>query len=271
MKSIVRALRHLVPASARPTHYLYSLVTSAANGRVMTGPFAGLKYGPRAVCGAYLPRLVGCYEKELHPVLEELVRLRFETIVDIGAAEGYYACGLALRFPESRVLAFEADGDARELLREMADENGLVGRIEIRGFCDEPALVASLDPEKAALILCDCEGHEAEIMTPGVVARLANTHVIIETHDFVRPGVHAMLTARLAATHHVLEIQQQPRTLADWPVKSLACRLLPERRVLHELREGRPKDLAWIYARPRSGACPNPAAPFAGHSTALTR
>lgn len=254
MKSIVDTLRKLIPPSARPTHYLHTVVKRTANGRVMTGPFAGLTYSQRAVCGAYLPRLIGCYEKELHPVWEELFRLRFDTVIDIGAAEGYYACGLALRFPESHVLAFEADEDARRLLRDMAEENGLAGRVDIRGVCDADALSASVDPDTPFLILCDCEGFEADIMTPRAVARLANAHVIIETHDFARPGVLALLKARFAPTHHVYEIQQQSRTMADWPVKNLVCRTLPGRRVLHELREGRPKDLAWIYAKPRSQA-----------------
>jgi hypothetical protein len=66
---------------------------------VLHGPFAGLMY-PRdlllAQADAPIAKLLGTYEQELHPVFEEVIAKQPRTIIDIGAAEGYYAVGLAL-------------------------------------------------------------------------------------------------------------------------------------------------------------------------------
>lgn len=254
MRFFLNWMKQFVPAAYTPTNYLIAAVEKKAKRRVINGPFAGLIYASRAVCGAYLPRLIGCYEKELHAVLHELSQTTFHTIVDIGAAEGYYACGLAVRFPASHVIAFEVDEEARQLLASMANENGLLDRLEIRGLCDESGLLELLTPHEPSLIVCDCEGCEIDILTDKVMPQLANAHLIVETHDFVRPGVLASLSARLARTHFVSVIAQQPRTIADWPVTDLICRLIPASRIVHELREGRPAEQSWIYAKPLAGA-----------------
>src|SRR5919106_5511514 len=66
---------------------------------VRSGPFAGLRYVDAAV-GApdradCLPaKLLGSYERELHHAVERQLEVGFSTIVNVGAAEGYYALGL---------------------------------------------------------------------------------------------------------------------------------------------------------------------------------
>src|SRR5436305_14622456 len=72
---------------------------------VQRGPFAGLRF-PRFAVGRgemVVPQLLGAYEEELHPVFEELAPRRFDRIVDVGASDGYYAVGMALRWPEALV------------------------------------------------------------------------------------------------------------------------------------------------------------------------
>ena len=104
---------------------------------VRSGPFAGLRfYVTKAAVGAprvadCLPaKLIGCYEQELHPGIERLLGSSPSTIVNVGAAEGYYAVGLAMRAPGSRVHAFEPDTDRREMLR---DNVGWLARERRRG------------------------------------------------------------------------------------------------------------------------------------------
>ena len=93
-----------------------------------------------AVGSAYIPKLLGIYERELHPIVERACTLGFRQIVDIGAAEGYYAVGMALRNPSTRVVAFEADEHGRTLLRRMAGTNGVTGQVEIAGRCEQADL-----------------------------------------------------------------------------------------------------------------------------------
>src|SRR5215208_3855790 len=68
--------------------------------KVLSGIFAGMRYVRDAVGGQLYPKLLGTYELELVPVIQALNRKRVARIVDVGAAEGYYAVGLALCNPQ---------------------------------------------------------------------------------------------------------------------------------------------------------------------------
>src|SRR4051812_14244715 len=62
---------------------------------VLSGPFAGMAYVRQAAGSCLAPKLIGCYEAELHGVVARILRTGYTQIVDIGCAEGYYAVGLA--------------------------------------------------------------------------------------------------------------------------------------------------------------------------------
>jgi len=54
---------------------------------VRSGPFQGMKYTSKSAGSVLIPKLLGIYERELHPVLEYAISHPFQVIVDIGAAE----------------------------------------------------------------------------------------------------------------------------------------------------------------------------------------
>jgi hypothetical protein len=82
-------------------------------------------YTRRSVGSVYYPKLLGIYEKELHPVFKG-AHPDFEKILVVGASEGYYAVGLARRWKKP-VLAFEASSQGRELMTRLA----LINRVNI--------------------------------------------------------------------------------------------------------------------------------------------
>src|SRR5258708_4505437 len=145
---IAPMLRQILPERFRPIGYLTRLVRHATNCRVRSGPFAGMRYVDNSVGSAYLPKLLGTYERELAEVIEEACRLRPELIIDLGAAEGYYAVGLALRNPQARVVAFEQQDIGRAALWRMAQLNGVADRIEIHGRCAAFGLQLCLNPRR---------------------------------------------------------------------------------------------------------------------------
>ncbi len=98
-----------MPARWRPIGYLNHLAQSRTADRVRAGPFAGMRYVDTSVGSCFIPKLLGTYERELASKVEWICRQQPELVVDIGAAEGYYAIGLAMRIPAARVVAFELD------------------------------------------------------------------------------------------------------------------------------------------------------------------
>src|SRR5688500_3786173 len=130
-------------------------VLRSTNAVVVTGPFAGMKYVKASIGSSFIPKLLGSYEKELHGVWERWKTRPLSRVVDVGAAEGYYAVGLALMFPAAKVTAFETEESGRRLMDELARRNGIQSQITIRGRCDVKDLAQALDGERAVLLVCD--------------------------------------------------------------------------------------------------------------------
>jgi SAM-dependent methyltransferase len=222
-----------------------------ASMQVCHGPFQGLIYPfAEAKCSALLPKLLGSYESELQPTFEELCRVEYRTIIDVGCAEGYYAVGLARRLPAAKVYAFDTDARARELCRAMSVANGVSAQIEIGESCrpDDLCRLAV----GSGLVVCDCEGYESELFTPDVVLSLAGFAIVVEVHDFYAKNLAADLTARFSRTHDVAAI-----ACLDDEIKVRDCRFeeiagldLPTRRFI--VAERRPGGMEWLIMTPRT-------------------
>jgi hypothetical protein len=128
--------------------------------------------------------------------------------VNVGAADGYYAVGLALRMPEAGVQAFEVDEGRRDLCEELARVNGVAERIDLAGACD-PEWLAALEGD--CLLVMDCEGCEVSLLGPEQAANLAGSGLIVELHDFIDPRSCRSVVQRFSATHQCERIAATPR------------------------------------------------------------
>jgi hypothetical protein len=71
---------------------------------ILDGPFTGLKFVGCSNLGTIVPKWIGTYESQLQPIIESIIGSGdYRTVIDIGAAEGYYAVGLAWRLPHASV------------------------------------------------------------------------------------------------------------------------------------------------------------------------
>jgi hypothetical protein len=243
-------IRKIIPEEYRPIGYLTSLTRKRTRRRIRSGPFAGMQYGMSSVGSAYIPKLLGIYERELAAVIENLCVRRSQLIVDIGAAEGYYAVGLAIRNPWSRVIAFEMEAAGRTALRNMALLNGVASRIEIRGKCEPVDLESALVNVESPFVICDVEGNEESLLDPAAVPTLKNSSILVEMHDFVRPGLSDAVRNRFEPTHDVRLIGQQPRSRTDFPWRTLGTALLPGFYLDWAVSEWRPVPMTWLWMQP---------------------
>jgi hypothetical protein len=252
-------LRRCVPERYRPIGYLTGLVRERTGDRVRGGPFAGMHYPDRAINSAYLPKLLGSYERELNGVVEEVCALSPELIIDVGAAEGYYAVGFARRNPEARVIAFEATRLGRSALERTARLNGVLSRVRVAGRCQIAELQEAIGACACgcrsghgcrAVVICDVEGDERKLLDPTIVSGLKDAWVLAETHEFVQPGVTEELRRRFGATHRVEEIRQQPRSAKEFPYGTLWTALLPRSYLKWAVSEWRPSLMSWLWMKP---------------------
>lgn len=173
------------------------LIAEAGN-RVLDGPFAGLTLSELSRAEHVGPYLLGTYEAELHETWSRLLRRDYNEFIDVGANFGYYAVGLARRFPTKRVVAFDVDWWARKAVAEMAAANG-TPNVSIHSWCDPPWLARHLKDH--SLIISDCEGYEGALFCDQMVPAFATCTFVIELHEAFVPGVTGRCLSAFAKTH----------------------------------------------------------------------
>ena len=210
---MMRAKRKVAPSpSFRRFQRIHQQI--GAPSEVMAGPFKGMRYPDPP---AYLPKLLGTYENELHEALMRLPALRPDVIVNIGSAEGFYSVGLARLLPEARVIAYDISALARYRTNQLAALNGVAARVETRGLCTLEELNRVCGEAQRPLVLCDCEGCEWDLLDPAAAPNLRRAMILVETHEMCRAGVHGEIQRRFADSHEQTEISCRDRSAADLP------------------------------------------------------
>lgn len=245
-----RVAKRVLPTALYPRTLIGNAILARTGRVVFSGPFRDLRYVESSVGSVYFPKLLGTYERELHTAMEELIARRPARILDLGAAEGYYAVGLATRLTASSIVAYEEDEVGRGLLRQLAAMNSVAERIIVRGRCTPDTLAADLVEPGSVAIVCDIEGGEAAVLDPVAVAGLRKAWILVELHEFVVPGIGAELSRRFVASHHVERIEQRPRTVEDYPFPISVTRWLPEPYASELVQEHRPEPMSWLVLRP---------------------
>jgi hypothetical protein len=230
------------------------LFTAVFGWQVRRGPFAGMRYVRESVCSTLAPKLLGTYECELNDWLEALIARKFFRVLNIGAAEGYYAVGFALRSPGTRVIAFEADAGGRTLISEMAALNKVNNRVAVAGHCSCEILDRHLAGQDAPLLIVDIEGGEIELLDPERLPALRRCPMLIELHERREPAAD-ILRARFAHSHTFDERWTRPRNISDLPVAlRLIAGVFGDARMVSTMAEQRPGRMRWFLCQPRKAA-----------------
>jgi len=183
--------------------HVYSLTA----GRVFGGPFKGMSITQGALDSCMPAVVLGCYEHELHSIVDKICANGYDTVLNIGCSFGYYATGLALRMPRARIKAFDINADARRKCEEMVAANGVADRVEISGEfrgSDFEHLI-----QGKTLVLMDIEGAEHGLLDPALWPALCNADVLVEIHELDCPGLTNILKERFVNTHDTEIIDMQ--------------------------------------------------------------
>lgn len=231
----------LVEAKRQVSDWLYG----HTQGFVQSGPFMGMKVLDKTSWpDTHLaPILLGCYEEELHGVLEQHIRRlgsfeRPARIAVVGCAEGYYAIGLKLRMRSATVYGVDKDNAALSVMAEAAQVNG----VEIVTGADLSEVFRDLD-----LLIMDCEGHEVEYLDLGRFPQLASAAALVEIHNMPGQATDEILLERFKGTHRIDMLLEGPRNPNKF--KEL-CPLTSDARWM-AVNEGRPCLMGWFHMQPR--------------------
>ena len=248
---LTKLIRSQIPERFRPIGYLTHLARELTGCVVKQGPFAGMRYVQVSQGSAYIPKLLGIYERELTPQVESLITRQPRLVIDVGAAEGYYAVGLARRLPAAAIVAFEMEPRGQTALHEMSTLNGVADRVDVRAKCEPADLTAAIGSEISVVVVCDVEGYEEKLLDPVAIPALKRAAILVELHDFLVPGITEKLQQRFAATHHIQHIWQEPRSRTEFPWRTFGTMLLPNSYLDWAVSEWRPVRMAWLCLVPK--------------------
>jgi hypothetical protein len=207
--------------------------------KVLHGPFSGIVLSSETCREHLSPFLLGTYENELHEVWMEVFKMQFCEILDIGAKFGFYAIGLAKRFPGKPVFAFDTDPWARKAMRQMSSANH--AEIKVLGLCSPDWMRQNL--QKNAFVLSDCEGFEATLFGSAEIPNLSSATMLIEIHEQFSPGVAVMIHKKYSKSHNILVI---PTRSQDCDVSNELAFLNEEERKM-AVEEYRTAEQSWIF------------------------
>lgn len=216
---------------------------------VRFGPFAGMRYLPESSGSQVLPKVLGSYEEPVQPWIEEIIAGgKYELILDIGCAEGYYAVGFAMRMPNAQIHAFDIDPCARELAGRLTALNNVGNRVLLHSECTFEVFQKMGGPR--TLIFCDIEGNEDDLLDPLRAPRLADCGIFVEAHDAFVPGVSERLITRFASSHKIRMIVDYPGRLAAYSLPEIDALTSDDLAKLTD--EVRPASMRFYFMEPLS-------------------
>ena len=218
--------------------------------KVHGGPFEGMRYPKsQSIGSAFYPKIIGTYEAELSGIVAHIITQPYTSIIDIGCAEGYYAVGLGMHCKDARVYAFDTNEEALRLCEQMAEVNGV--DVITSGLCSKQTLLG-LELGTKALIFCDCEGYETELIDLDLANKLISHDFLVETHDFLRVDITEKILHALSSTHDCEVVESLDDIAKAYTYSTPRTTDFPLNERLEIFAEGRPTVMRWIFAKART-------------------
>ena len=226
---------------------------------VKYGSFKGLSLVDRPGWSANdrISMLVGAYELRVLEILLEATSNR-TCFIDIGAADGYFAVGMATQSNITVVHAFEIDDRARILIKQNSMHNNVLGKVNIHGeaCANEISEIVAIQNANS-VILIDIEGAEFQLLkNQCLLKNICNEILIIELHDFLFEDGAARKQALFddfSVYFDCFIFDSGPRDVS----KIEELKRLPEDIAWLILSEGRLKSMNWVVCLPKNDRCTN--------------
>ena len=180
---MLNLLKRIIPNSLHPYNYVSERILKHAKGIVQKGPFKGLKYIDEAHVGFVCHKVSGTYEKEIQHIIYDELNKKYDAIIDIGSAEGYYAVGMAKFSKALKIISFEGSERGRKLQFKLARLNQVDSKIEIFEYCEKEQLLEQMIKYRDVFIICDVDGFELALLDNLFVPQLNTSTMLIECHN----------------------------------------------------------------------------------------
>ncbi len=179
-------------------------------------------------------KLLGIYEQQNHSIF---AKSKKTTLVDLGAADGYWGVGLVQAGYFERSVCFEQKRGGRQVIKRTAQSNGVREQVSVNGLATASTVrrkVLSEHSPEDLFFLIDIEGGEFDLLDFKFFSEFRSAEFLIELHS---GGVW-------------LGAEKEERLLRDAELLFDVTLVDDTKRDLLQLRSelALPDDLTWLFA-----------------------
>ena len=249
-----RSDQHFMNISGVRREILGERLLRTTGAKVLYGHFKGMKLVSTSWSARDVGSIIlGEYERN---VLDCIVTSpeKFSVFVDVGAADGIYAVGLAVNGRFKSIFCFESSEASQTSIQLNANANQVESSITILGTAELNFLtVLSVDHEvdlSKAIFLIDIEGGEYDLLSQDNLIMLKHSMVMVEIHDVVEDfrAKYESLLARASNYFTLTTISNFAKSnldfaeLSTWPDE--------DRQIIFS--EGRRNQMSWLVLTPKN-------------------
>jgi len=233
---------------------LSRLIYDRTGGVIRHGLLKGFRIGWHSTWGfgTRAAMILGLYEIELQAEIAG-IPARFDSLINLGASDGYYGVGLVATGRFARSVCYEIHPYNRGILEMVVQDSGVRDKVctvgeATRSFPEE-AEAFGLDLGRT-VVICDIEGGEFDLFDDAVLAKLSRSVLLIELHEHLfQDGARRLddLVARARRHFRVRVVPQAGRN----PFAVPELKDLPETDQWLICSEGRVFPQSWLRLDPR--------------------
>ena len=220
--------------------------------QVAYGTFKGMKLSKNTYWSKndIITHILGVYEKHVLKKIIEFSKKGNYPFIDIGAADGYFAIGMAFSETFKKIYAFEIDEEGRRSLNRNIENNLCKDKVVVDIEANFETLKEIVDKNKSAVILIDIEGSEFDLLDDNLLQLLSNCYIVCELHPTLSANgfeKQNMLINNAKAFFDVSMIQRESYS----PNKFSELNEFTDEERLIAFGEGRENNMNWLILEPK--------------------
>jgi hypothetical protein len=220
--------------------------------QVAYGTFKGMKLSKNTYWSKndIITHILGVYEKHVLKKIIEFSKKGNYPFIDIGAADGYFAIGMAFSETFKKIYAFEIDEEGRRSLNRNIENNLCKDKVVVDIEANFENLKEIVDKNKSAVILIDIEGSEFDLLDDNLLKLLSNCYIVCELHPTLSTNgfeKQNMLINNAKAFFDVSTIQRESYS----PNKFSELNEFTDEERLIAFGEGRENNMNWLILEPK--------------------
>tara|TARA_B100000768_G_scaffold162457_1_gene163073 strand:- start:303 stop:1139 length:837 start_codon:yes stop_codon:yes gene_type:complete len=220
--------------------------------QVAYGTFKGMKLSKNTYWSKndIITHILGVYEKHVLKKIIEFSKKGNYPFIDIGAADGYFAIGMAFSETFKKIYAFEIDEEGRRSLNRNIENNFCKDKVVVDIEANFETLKEIVDKNKSAVILIDIEGSEFDLLDDNLLQLLSNCYIVCELHPTLSANgfeKQNMLINNAKAFFDVSIIQRESYS----PNKFSELNEFTDEERLIAFGEGRENNMNWLILEPK--------------------